>query len=113
MSRPVQFIPTAVPLEEASLLADPAEPVDDQVVRSIERQRVRRKVRELPRFEGKVLALRYGLDGDRPVSTRECARFLHCSPSLVHKTEQRALSTLRGQYDYENDAAEALDRRSA
>ncbi|MEI2702571.1 MAG: hypothetical protein V9E83_09250 [Baekduia sp.] len=92
-------------------VADAAEPVEDQVVRSIERQRVRRKVRELPRFEGKVLALRYGLGGDRPVTVRECAEYLRCSPALIHKTEHRALSALRDQYDYEEDAAKVLDRR--
>lgn len=101
--RRLTVIPTAVPLEEADWVADPAPPVVDQVVRSLEAQRIRRCVRGLPRFEGKVLTLRYGLDGAEPASIRECAEFLHCSPSLVHKTERRALEALQDQLVPEDD----------
>lgn len=107
MSRRLVLIPTAVPLEEAEHVVDPAPSVEDSVISSIEAQRIRRSVRALPRFEGKVLALRYGLDGDRPVSVRECAEFLHCSPTLVHKTEWRALEALRCQFGPEGDEPKA------
>lgn len=103
MSRFVIVIPTTVPLEAAEEVADPGQCVEDLVLRSLEAQMLRRSVRALPRFEGKVLALRYGLDGEGPATVRECARFLHCSPTLVHKTERRALEALRDQFEPDGD----------
>lgn len=103
MSRMVSFIPTTVPLSAAEDLVDPDQCVEDLVLRSVEAQMVRRRVRVLPRFEGKVLALRYGLDGEGPATVRDCARLLGCSPSLVHKTERRALEALRDELGAENE----------
>lgn len=102
-----KYLPTTVPLDEAAHVADPRPCVEDVVIRSLEAQALRRQVRALPRFEGKVVALRYGLDGERPATVRECARFLHCSPALVHKTEHRALGALRHELGPEDGEPKA------
>lgn len=96
---PFPFIPVCVPLDHAAEVTDPVD-VAEGVVISLERQRVRRRVREnLPPLERKLVALRFGLDGGEPLSTREIALRIGMSRQGVDKALARALARLRHALD--------------
>ena len=53
----------------------------------------------LTQQERQVIAMRYGLDGERPKRQREVAQVLGISRSYISRIEKRALQKLRGQLE--------------
>ena len=54
---------------------------------------------ELDEREKTVITMRYGLDGNKPVTQREVASLLGVSRSYISRIETKALKTLRRKYD--------------
>lgn len=54
---------------------------------------------ELDERERKVIILRYGLNGDEPITQREVAKILGVSRSYISRIETKALKTLRRKYE--------------
>ena len=54
---------------------------------------------ELNEREKKVIIMRYGLDGNDPVTQREVAKALGVSRSYISRIETKALKTLRKKYE--------------
>lgn len=54
---------------------------------------------ELNDREKQVIIMRYGLDGNKPITQREVASFLGVSRSYISRIETKALKTLRKKYD--------------
>ncbi len=70
--------------------------VEEEVDRSIRSTRVRRLVETvLDAREREIISLRYGLDGNPPLTQREVAARLGISRSYVSRIEKSALDTLR------------------
>ncbi|HXM58533.1 MAG TPA: RNA polymerase sigma factor RpoD/SigA [Candidatus Dormibacteraeota bacterium] len=83
----------STPLGEL-LPADDAGP-DEVVTVSLSEQTLREAVERLPKLERRVVALRYGMDGDgQPHSLREVGRLLDMSPQRVRRIEIAALERL-------------------
>ena len=98
-TRHLSFIPTCVPLEHAAEIAH-EDDVAEGVIIGLERQRVRRRVREnLPPLERKLVALRFGLDDEPELSTREIAVRVGMSRQGVDKALERAFTRLRHALD--------------
>jgi RNA polymerase sporulation-specific sigma factor len=88
-------------------VADPDADVHEAAVSSIEAARVRRMVRTLPVLERHVIAWRYGLAGQPPLTVREVAARLGIGKSTVADIEARALSRMRGAVGEEEPSADA------
>lgn len=54
---------------------------------------------ELDSREKKVIVLRYGLNGDEPITQREVAKILGVSRSYISRIETKALKSLRKKYE--------------
>lgn len=54
---------------------------------------------ELDDREKQVITLRYGLNGEEPLTQREIAQMLGISRSYISRIEKKALKTLRKKYD--------------
>lgn len=54
---------------------------------------------ELDEREKKVIFLRYGLNGEEPITQREVAKLLGVSRSYISRIETKALKTLRRKYE--------------
>lgn len=54
---------------------------------------------ELTDREKKIIVLRYGLNGDEPLTQREVASILNISRSYVSRIEKKALRTLKKRFD--------------
>lgn len=54
---------------------------------------------ELDDREKKVIILRYGLNGEEPITQREVAKILGVSRSYISRIETKALKTLRRKYE--------------
>ena len=54
---------------------------------------------ELTERERRIIRLRYGLDGKKPLTQREAAAFLGISRSYVSRIEKKALCALRKRYE--------------
>lgn len=54
---------------------------------------------ELNEREKKIITLRYGLDGNEPLTQREVAAMLGISRSYISRIEKKALLTLRKRYE--------------
>lgn len=54
---------------------------------------------ELDEREKKVIFLRYGLNGEGPITQREVAKLLGVSRSYISRIETKALKTLRRKYE--------------
>ena len=68
---------------------------EEEVEVSLREETLRKALRQLPERERTVLALRYGLDGDRePMSLEAIGRELGLTRERVREIEQRALETL-------------------
>jgi RNA polymerase primary sigma factor len=76
--------------------------VDEEVELSLRESAVRRALRHLPMRERRVVELRYGMERDEPATTREVARELNISPSLVNRIEKRALERLAAEREMED-----------
>ena len=69
--------------------------LSEEVDLRINSELLRRKIRELLNDrEKKIIALRYGLTGGRPLTQREVAGMLGISRSYVSRIEKRAIDTL-------------------
>ena len=73
---------------------------------SIDTERVRRLVAELPKRHRLIIAWRYGLDG-LTLSRHEIAGRLRLSPAVVCRTEREALRLLRDRALNPRDEREA------
>ena len=54
---------------------------------------------ELDEREKKIIILRYGLNGKKPLTQREVAKLLGISRSYISRIEKKALQVLRKRYD--------------
>ncbi|MFL5870512.1 MAG: sigma-70 family RNA polymerase sigma factor [Solirubrobacterales bacterium] len=81
-----------------ALLPTEGQAVDEEVELSLRESAVRRAVARLPEREHDVIAMRYGINGDRePASTEAIARRLELSPTRVRQLEARALERLAAE----------------
>lgn len=84
------------------LLEDDAPAVDGQVCELDLRRQVRGLVQTLMPREQRVLALRFGLQGQEPHTVEETAKVLDVPPALVRQALDGALSKLRDNGDAES-----------
>jgi len=81
---------------EAQVVADPfAEQPEDQAARRERDERVRQALAELPQRERTVLSLRFGLDGQEPMTLEEVGQFFGISKERIRQLQARALEQLR------------------
>lgn len=98
------------PLGEGSDAASYVEVIEDRdsespsdcVIRKNLRAELADTLQVLGERERRVLALRYGLDGQKPLSLRDVGRVFELSPERIRQIEERALRKLRR---YEKSAA--------
>ncbi|MFM8525084.1 MAG: sigma factor-like helix-turn-helix DNA-binding protein, partial [Cyanobacteriota bacterium] len=69
----------------------PGEQVDGECLRGD----LRDLLEQLPELQGRVLRLRYGMDGEEPMSLTAIARSLGMSRDKTRGLERRALETIR------------------
>jgi RNA polymerase primary sigma factor len=86
-----------------ALLASDDSPPEEEVEIAARDAALHRALERLPEAERKVVALRYGIDGDKPTPLREAGRRLGISSDAVRKLERKALAELA-----ESDELEAL-----
>ena len=84
-----------------ALLASDATPVDEEVQLTARDDALHRALERLPEAERRVVALRYGIDGDDPTPLREAGRRLGISSDAVRKLERKALAELAGSRELE------------
>lgn len=77
---------------------------DDNILDSLNTKLNIRKIHdyidsELDDREKRVIILRYGLNGKKPVTQREVAKILGVSRSYISRIETKALKTLRRKYE--------------
>jgi DNA-directed RNA polymerase sigma subunit (sigma70/sigma32) len=70
------------------------ESVEDEVATDDLTDRLRRAVAGLPDAARAVVTVRFGLDGQPPLSMTATARQLHMSPRRVREVEEQALAEL-------------------
>ncbi|MBQ7384933.1 MAG: RNA polymerase sporulation sigma factor SigK [Ruminococcus sp.] len=78
--------------------------VDDDFTEDLEEQvnlsKLKSYINEvLNEREKKIIVLRYGLNGNKPLTQREVADMLNISRSYISRIEKRALYLLRKRYD--------------
>ena len=78
--------------------------VDDDFTEELEQQynlsKLKGYIEEvLDEREKKIIVLRYGLNGQKPLTQREVADMLNISRSYISRIEKRALYLLRKRYD--------------
>ncbi len=73
--------------------------VEDEVVRRISMEKVRRLVKKLPRKERTVIEMRYGMLDGRMHPQHEVAAVLGISRSYVSRMEKRAVEMLRARME--------------
>jgi RNA polymerase nonessential primary-like sigma factor len=69
----------------------PGEQVDGECLRGD----LRDLLEQLPELQGRVLKLRYGIDGEEPMSLTAIARSLGMSRDKTRGLERRALDSIR------------------
>lgn len=93
-------------LDDASMLdkatAQPAEEQESEEDQAVEdtayfqtRQRIQELLSVLPEVDARLLSLRFGLDGEKPMSPEEAGRRLGLTPQEVLDREAKALTALR------------------
>lgn len=78
--------------------------VDDDILDNINKKLNLKKIyeyidSELDFREKQVIILRYGLNGEKPITQREVAEILGVSRSYISRIETKALKTLRRKYE--------------
>ena len=78
--------------------------VDDDILDNINKKLNLKKIyeyidSELDSREKQVIILRYGLNGEKPITQREVAEILGVSRSYISRIETKALKTLRRKYE--------------
>ena len=86
-----------VPLDEGHAVPDTAAPLHDGAALEERRRSLAVALERLRPRERRVLALRFGLDGARPLTAREAAAQLGTSAGRVRHAEDLALRRLRAQ----------------
>ena len=81
---------------------DPDE-LEDEVIRRVTLEKVRRVLHALPARERMVLELRYGLTDGVTHPQHEIAKMLGISRSYVSRVEKHAVELLRGAVDQHDD----------
>ncbi|MGN0763014.1 MAG: sigma-70 family RNA polymerase sigma factor [Aristaeellaceae bacterium] len=76
------------------ILGTDQDALEEEVIRKVTLERVRRVLRLLPARERLVLEMRYGLNGEEPVTQKEVGLRLHVSRSYVSRIEKKALEKL-------------------
>jgi RNA polymerase primary sigma factor len=76
------------------LLPSEAQTPDEEVAISLTNESLRRGVQQLPERHRRVVQLRFGIDGEEPVTLREAGRRLGTSPESVRRLERDALRRL-------------------
>ena len=79
------------------ILGTPADQVEDEAIRRVNMQQVRRAVQTLPARERMVLEMRYGLLGGKPLMQHEAAARLGISRSYISRIESRAIQRIRDE----------------
>ena len=80
------------------------ENVDDNIIDTLDLKFNSRKLgqyinEELDEREKKIIILRYGLDGNEPMTQKNVAKLLNISRSYVSRIETRALKILKKRFD--------------
>ncbi|MGN0491330.1 RNA polymerase sporulation sigma factor SigK [Ruminococcus sp.] len=78
--------------------------VDDNIIDTLDLKLNSRKLgqyinEELDEREKKIIILRYGLDGNEPMTQKNVAKLLNISRSYVSRIETRALKILKKRFD--------------
>lgn len=78
--------------------------VDDNIIDTLDLKFNSRKLgqyinEELDKREKKIIILRYGLDGNEPMTQKNVAKLLNISRSYVSRIETRALKILKKRFD--------------
>ena len=78
--------------------------VDDNIIDTLDLKFNSRKLgqyinEELDEREKKIIILRYGLDGNEPMTQKNVAKLLNISRSYVSRIETRALKLLKKRFD--------------
>ncbi|HCI59220.1 RNA polymerase sporulation sigma factor SigK [Ruminococcus sp.] len=78
--------------------------VDDNIIDTLDLKFNSRKLgqyinEELDEREKKIIILRYGLDGNEPMTQKNVAKLLNISRSYVSRIETRALKILKKRFD--------------
>ncbi|MGN1433432.1 MAG: RNA polymerase sporulation sigma factor SigK [Ruminococcus sp.] len=78
--------------------------VDDNIIETLDLKFNSRKLgqyinEELDEREKKIIILRYGLDGNEPMTQKNVAKLLNISRSYVSRIETRALKILKKRFD--------------
>ncbi len=95
------MLESARTLQQAHAAAEPKEetPEDEQHVEDTayfqSRQRIAELLSELPETQAKLLELRFGLEGGKPLSPEETGKRLNLTPEEVLVMETEALAKLR------------------
>lgn len=79
------------------ILGSPPGLVEDEAIRRVSMQQVRRALKALPARERAVLEMRYGLTGGKPMMQHEAAEKLGISRSYISRIESRAIQRIRDQ----------------
>lgn len=77
------------------LLESKAVSVEDEVINTALKSTLQSLVQDLDEREANILRMRYGLDGENPMTLEEVGKILNISRERVRQIEVRALSKLR------------------
>ena len=95
MSDPVGTDKEGNDISFQDILGTPPGQVEDEVVRRVSTEKVRRLVKKLPRKERTVIEMRYGMLDGKMHPQHEVALALGISRSYVSRMEKRAVEMLR------------------
>ena len=78
--------------------------VDDDIIDNLDKKLNIKKLgqyinEELEEREKKIIILRYGLDGRKPVTQKQIAKQMNISRSYVSRIETKALKKLRKRFE--------------
>lgn len=75
----------------------------DEIDLKINSEKIRSYVRLLPKRERDIIVMRYGLNGEKPLTQREVAKHLNISRSYVSRIEKKTLKELKGKLRISSD----------
>ena len=90
--------------EDTTLTVEDAIPDDFCMEEAVEREdsveKLHRMLNQLPPRDRQIIALRYGINRDEPLTQQETAQLLGISRSYVSRLENRVLERLRKELEY-------------
>ncbi len=96
LSSPVGTDKDGNELSLMDILCEKEEDVFDEAERAVVNEKFNKKIKEiLKEREFDILRMRYGLDGNAPLTQRETAVRLHISRSYISRIEKKAVEKLR------------------